>query len=84
MSKVQFIGRNGVREFAVLPIELWNAVKDLAEDIEDAALFEQAEAEDDGTRIPAAVLEAELAAIHAAKPRNAVGSLRKTRQKRQP
>jgi transcriptional regulator with XRE-family HTH domain len=67
MSMVQFIERNGVPEFVVLPIEVWDAVKHLVEDIEDQALFAQAEANDDGFRIPAAVLDAELAGDHPVK-----------------
>ncbi|SMG00345.1 helix-turn-helix domain-containing protein [Burkholderia singularis] len=64
MTEVQFIEQDGHRAFAVVPIELWDRVKDLIEDLEDEALFAQAKANDDGHRIPAAVLDAELAGDH--------------------
>ncbi|KGU99608.1 helix-turn-helix domain-containing protein [Burkholderia pseudomallei] len=64
MTEVQFIEQDGHRAFAVVPIELWDRVKDLIEDLEDDALFAQAKASDDGHRIPAAVLDAELAGDH--------------------
>lgn len=64
MTEVQFIEQDGHRAFAVVPIELWDRVKGLLEDLEDEALFEHAKANDDGRRIPAAVLDAELAGDH--------------------
>ncbi|WP_246797464.1 helix-turn-helix domain-containing protein [Burkholderia perseverans] len=64
MTKVQFIERDGQPAFAVVPIEVWERVKHLVEDLEDEALFAQAKAQDDGERIPAAVLDAELAGDH--------------------
>ncbi|CAB3750865.1 XRE family transcriptional regulator [Burkholderia sp. MSh2] len=64
MTEVQFIEQDGHRAFAVVPIELWDRVKGLLEDLEDEALFAHAKANDDGRRIPAAVLDAELAGDH--------------------
>ncbi|AOZ00305.1 transcriptional regulator [Cupriavidus sp. USMAHM13] len=64
MIDIQFIERDGHREYAVVPIEIWDKVKDLIEDLDDAAMLKQAMAEDDGTRIPHAVLKAELAGDH--------------------
>lgn len=64
MTEVQFIEQDGHRAFAVVPIDLWDRVKDLIEDLEDEALYAQAKASDDGRRIPAAVLDAELAGDH--------------------
>ncbi|WP_412526105.1 helix-turn-helix domain-containing protein [Burkholderia lata] len=64
MTEVQFIEQDGHRAFAVVPIELWDRVKGLLEDLEDEALFAHAKASDDGRRIPAAVLDAELAGDH--------------------
>ncbi|ACR28365.1 helix-turn-helix domain-containing protein [Burkholderia glumae] len=64
MTKVQFIERDGQPAFAVVPIEVWDRVKHLVEDLEDEAQFAQAKAQDDGERIPAAVLDAELAGDH--------------------
>jgi DNA-binding XRE family transcriptional regulator len=67
MKTVQFIEKNGHREFAVVPIELWNKLADQAEELEDEAMFDQAKASDDGTRIPADVLQAELLGDHPVK-----------------
>jgi DNA-binding XRE family transcriptional regulator len=64
MTEIQFIEREGHREFAVVPIEVWDRVKHLIEDLDDAALFDAAKGEDDGFRVPAAVLDAELAGDH--------------------
>ncbi|RKP57655.1 helix-turn-helix domain-containing protein [Pararobbsia silviterrae] len=64
MTEIQFIERDGTVEFAVVPIELWNRVASLVEHLDDTALFDRAKAEDDGTRIPAAVLNAELDGAH--------------------
>lgn len=52
------------REFAVVPIELWNKLADQAEALEDAVMFAQAKKAEDGTRIPADVLQAELLGDH--------------------
>lgn len=67
MTQVQFIERDGHREFAVVPIELWDRVAPLLEDLDDEALFDQAKRADDGTRVPASVLAAELAGDHPVK-----------------
>ncbi|EYS95412.1 XRE family transcriptional regulator [Cupriavidus sp. SK-4] len=67
MTEIQFIERDGRREFAVVPIEVWERVKHLIEAADDVALFDAAKAEDDGFRVPAAVLDAELAGDHPVK-----------------
>lgn len=59
MSKVQIIEQDGKAVFAVIPIDLWNRIKDAAEDAEDLADIERFDREDDGVRIPLAVVEAE-------------------------
>ncbi|ODV42365.1 XRE family transcriptional regulator [Cupriavidus sp. UYMMa02A] len=64
MTEIQFIERDGHREFAVVPIEVWDHVKHLIEDLDDAALFDAVKSGDDGFRVPAAVLDAELAGDH--------------------
>lgn len=64
MKTVQFIEKDGHREFAVVPIELWNKLADKAEELEDEAMFSLAKKADDGTRIPADVLQAELLGDH--------------------
>jgi len=60
MSKIQFLERNGRREFAILPIELYEAVADQLEDMEDVALYDAARKNDDGFRIPSAVTQSLL------------------------
>ncbi len=60
MTGIQFIERDGKREFAVIPIELFERLAAAMEDVEDAALFDVARAADDGFRIPAAVANAIL------------------------
>ncbi|BDB26005.1 helix-turn-helix transcriptional regulator [Cupriavidus sp. P-10] len=67
MTGIQFIERDGRREYAVIPIEMWERVKYLIEDAGDVALFDAARAKDDGFRVPAAVLDAELAGDHPVK-----------------
>lgn len=64
MTEIQFIERDGRREFAVVPIEIWNRVRHLIEEAGDVALFDAAKAQDSGFRVPAAVLDAELAGDH--------------------
>jgi DNA-binding XRE family transcriptional regulator len=60
MTGIQFIERDGKREFAVIPIELFERLAAAMEDVEDVALFDVARAADDGFRIPAAVANAIL------------------------
>lgn len=60
MTGIQFIERDGKREFAVIPIELYERLSAALEDADDAALFDAARAADDGFRIPAAVANAML------------------------
>jgi DNA-binding XRE family transcriptional regulator len=64
MTGIQFIECDGKARFAVVPIDVWKRVARLIEDLDDEALFEQAKANDDGSRVPAAVLDAELAGAH--------------------
>jgi len=67
MTQIQFIQRDGKPQFAVVPIEVWEQVKHLMEDMDDVALFDRAKSLDDGFRVPAAVLDAELAGDHPVK-----------------
>jgi DNA-binding XRE family transcriptional regulator len=60
MTGIQFIERDGKREFAVIPIELYERLAAALEDADDAALFDAARATDDGFRIPAQVANAIL------------------------
>lgn len=60
MTAIQFIERDGKREFAVIPIELYERLSAALEDADDAALFDAARGADDGFRIPATVAHALL------------------------
>ena len=60
MTTIQFIERDGKREFAVIPIELYERLSAALEDADDAALFDAARGADDGFRIPATVAHALL------------------------
>lgn len=64
MSRVQIIEKDGKPAFAVVPIELWERIRDAAEDAEDIADIEQFDREDDGFRIPHEVVVAESAGQH--------------------
>ncbi len=60
MINIQFIERDGRPEFAVVPIEVWERIKRRVGELDDVALHGQARTRDDGFRIPAAILDAEL------------------------
>jgi hypothetical protein len=64
MSKIQFIERDGRREFAVLPMEWFEIVAEKLESLEEEALYDQAKANDDGFRVPASVARAILESGH--------------------
>lgn len=64
MSKVQIIEQDGKAVFAVVPIDLWNRIKDAAEDAEDLADVERFDREDDGFRVPHAVVTAKMEGAH--------------------
>jgi len=66
-TTIQFIERDGQRQFAVIPIEIFNRMAAYAENAEDAALFDAARAADDGFRIPAGVAHAILDGVHPVK-----------------
>ena len=50
MTTIQFIERDGKREFAVIPIELYERLSAALEDADDAALFDAVRSADDGFR----------------------------------
>ena len=67
MSTIQFIERNGKREYAVVPMELFARLMRAAESMDDVALFDAAKAADDGFRVPGAVAHAILDGTHPVK-----------------
>jgi antitoxin component HigA of HigAB toxin-antitoxin module len=68
MSKVQVIEKDGKPDFYVVPADIWDRVKEMVEDAEDAAAYAEAVANDDGVRYPAAVA---LAMAYGATPQRA-------------
>ena len=67
MSTIQFIERNGKREYAVVPMELFAWLMRAAESLDDVALFDAAKAADDGFWVPGAVAHAILDGTHPVK-----------------
>ena len=55
MSKVQVIEKDGKPMFYVVPADLWERLREAAEDAEDLADLERFDREDDGVRFPAPV-----------------------------
>ena len=66
-TQIQFIERDGQRQFAVIPIEVFNRLAAFAENAEDIALFDAAIAADGGLRIPSAVANAIINGTHPVK-----------------
>lgn len=64
MSKIQFIERNGKREYAIVPIDIFERMASASEDMDDIALYDAAMAADDGVRIPSEVLNAIVDGTH--------------------
>jgi DNA-binding XRE family transcriptional regulator len=64
MTKIQFIERDGKREYAIVPIEIFERMAEVSEDLDDIALYDGAKANDDGIRIPAEVAHPILDGVH--------------------
>jgi len=64
MRRVQIIEHDGKPAFAVVPIDLWERVRERIEDADAVAAYDRAVANDDGFTIPAAVLRTELSGKH--------------------
>lgn len=58
MSRVQVIELDGKPAAYVVPADIWARVKEMVEDIEDAAAYDEAVANDDGFRVPHEVVVA--------------------------
>lgn len=58
MSRVQVIEVDDKPVAYIVPADLWDRVKEMVEDAEDAADYARAVAHDDGVRFPAAVAHA--------------------------
>jgi DNA-binding XRE family transcriptional regulator len=64
MTGIQFIERDGKREYAIVPIDIFERLMEAAEDIDDVVLYDAAKATDDGARIPAEVAHPILDGVH--------------------
>lgn len=64
MTGIQFIERDGKKEYAVVPIELFERLVAAAEGMDDVALYDAAIAADDGTGLPGEVVNAILDGAH--------------------
>jgi len=60
MAGIQFIEKNGKHEYAVVPFSLYLRMVEAMEDREDVEALDRFHAEDDGFRIPHAIVEREL------------------------
>jgi DNA-binding XRE family transcriptional regulator len=64
MSNIQFIEMDGKREYAVIPMDLFERIAPTLEELEDAADLMAFQKEDKGFRIPAEVANAILDGTH--------------------
>ena len=67
MTEIQFIERNGRREYAVVPMPMFTRMAALMEDLDDEALYDKARTADDGLRVPGEVVNAILSGMHPVK-----------------
>ena len=67
MTVIQFIERNGRREYAIVPMPLFMRMAALLEDLDDEALYDKAKAAEDGFRVPGTVVSTILAGTHPVK-----------------
>ena len=65
MSRVQVILQDGKAAFVVVPIDLWERVREAVEEAEDIADLERFDREDDGVRYPAEVANSMAEGVHA-------------------
>ena len=64
MSRVQVILQDGKAAFVVVPIDLWERVREAVEEAEDIADLERFDREDDGVRYPAEVANSMAEGVH--------------------
>lgn len=64
MNDIQFIERNGKREYAIVPMEIFERLVKASEDIGDIELYDKAKAVDDSIRIPRGVAHSILEGAH--------------------
>lgn len=64
MSRVQVIEVDDKPVAYVVPADIWDKMREMVADAEDAADYERAVAEDDGVRFPLEVVKATLDGVH--------------------
>lgn len=67
MSDIQFIERDGKREYAIVPMEIFERLVRASEDTVDVMLYDKAKAVDDNVRIPGEVANVILDGVHPVK-----------------
>lgn len=67
MAVIQFIERNGRREYAIVPMPLFTRMAALLEELDDEALYDRAKAAEVGFRVPSTVVSSVLAGTHPVK-----------------
>jgi len=60
MSRIQLVMQDGAPVAVQIPMDLWERMRDLAENAEDLADLERFDREDDGVRLPHDVVQAML------------------------
>ena len=64
-SLIQYIEKRGKAQYAIVPSDIWEEIKEKAEMADDIAAYDEVKANDDGFRIPGTVVFAELDGVHA-------------------
>lgn len=58
MSRIRIVEQDGKPVCVVVPMDLWERIREAAEDAEDLADLERFDRDDDGVRIPHAIVKA--------------------------
>ena len=64
MSTIQFIEQNGIREYAIIPMDLFETITPSLEELEEIAELKAFNENDDGFRIPSEVAHPILDGMH--------------------
>lgn len=64
MSTIQFIEQNGIREYAIIPMDLFETITPSLEELEEIAELKAFNENDDGFRIPSEVAHSILDGMH--------------------
>lgn len=64
-SPIQYIEKKGKPQYAIVPIDIWEEIREKAEMADDIASYNEAKANDDGFRVPSCIVDGMLAGEHA-------------------